>query len=593
MTGEKNREIGGNLFVLDILPKRHTDQLMLMGEQRTLTEWHQALSHASEDKLKKTANVVEDMKITKPEDKIQCSTCPEGKGKASHHPVVNKRAETVGEIVHINLSGKVNKTSFDGSAYYLLCKDEFSEFVFVFSMKTKAEVHECLEKLMILFERDSGCSIKGVQTDNGSEFLNRGNELLFLKEKIAHYTSSPYTPQQNGLIEREMGYTTSMARTLLLASNRGGGGKLWPLAIESAVYIRNRLPTTQSLLTPFERFVGRKPKVGHLYKFGEQVHVVQSWKHLQKFDPRTEPGFIVGYTHRSNNYKVWLRLSQRVTTTSDVIVGPHKEVTNPKSPETMTPVEVGTQLDATKTINVPALSEVDTPASSADPDPSENRKVDERFPTVSTTGTDQGTQDNQKQIEEADRGTSDNDGTDDSDSSVDVNKTCVEIEKRLEEIRLKEKIQLTQEELLRQQTLLEEFFNRSRIEEAQGAEGICYPTLDRVVEGEEDRANPFQGRELPRSPTNEERNYSCCGSPNIDDTPNSFEDAVTGRNKAHWLTAIRDELEAHKINQTWEVVKRPVNKELLTALWVFAIKRDEDGQIIKHKARLVARGFEQ
>jgi len=133
----------------------------------------------SEEKIKKTLNVVEGLKIIKPEEKIQCSTCPEGKRKVSHYPLVDKRAEIVGEMVHTDLSGKVNKTSFDGSAYYFLCKDEFSEFVFVFCVKTKAEVHECLEKLKTLFERDSGRSIIGVQTYNGSEFLNRGNELLF------------------------------------------------------------------------------------------------------------------------------------------------------------------------------------------------------------------------------------------------------------------------------------------------------------------------------------------------------------------------------------------------------------------------------
>jgi len=37
MTGEKKGEVGGNLFVLDILPKEHTEELMLIVNQRTMT----------------------------------------------------------------------------------------------------------------------------------------------------------------------------------------------------------------------------------------------------------------------------------------------------------------------------------------------------------------------------------------------------------------------------------------------------------------------------------------------------------------------------------------------------------------------------
>lgn len=41
------------------------------------------------------------------------------------------------------------------------------------------------------------------------------------------------------------------------------------------------------------------------------------------------------------------------------------------------------------------------------------------------------------------------------------------------------------------------------------------------------------------------------------------------------------------------MTRTPDNKKLISSRWVFTIKRDEKGQTTKHKARLVARGYEQ
>jgi len=112
-----------------------------------------------------------------------------------------------------------------------------------------------------------------------------------------------------------------MARTLLYASRLPG--KLWAEAIEAAVYIKNRLPTKKSEQTPFERLMNRKPMVGHIIEFGTQVHIVKKGKHLDKFEPRTDAGWIVGYTKRRNTYKVYLRERKRVIETCEVIIAPH------------------------------------------------------------------------------------------------------------------------------------------------------------------------------------------------------------------------------------------------------------------------------
>jgi hypothetical protein len=46
-------------------------------------------------------------------------------------------------------------------------------------------------------------------------------------------------------------------------------------------------------------------------------------------------------------------------------------------------------------------------------------------------------------------------------------------------------------------------------------------------------------------------------------------------------------------NRTWELVSLPASHWPITLKWVYKLKKDELGTVIKHKARLVARGFVQ
>ena len=60
-----------------------------------------------------------------------------------------------------------------------------------------------------------------------------------------------------------------------------------------------------------------------------------------------------------------------------------------------------------------------------------------------------------------------------------------------------------------------------------------------------------------------------------------------------WQKAIDDEPELMAKYQVWDVVEQPPNKNIVGCQWVFCIKRDAEGKILKYKARLVAQGFTQ
>ena len=76
--------------------------------------------------------------------------------------------------------------------------------------------------------------------------------------------------------------------------------------------------------------------------------------------------------------------------------------------------------------------------------------------------------------------------------------------------------------------------------------------------------------------------------------PKNYFQAINSKDSIHWINAINDELNNLYSNNIMTFVKFvPANKTIITTRWVFTIKTDSDGNIIKFKARLVARGYDQ
>ena len=82
----------------------------------------------------------------------------------------------------------------------------------------------------------------------------------------------------------------------------------------------------------------------------------------------------------------------------------------------------------------------------------------------------------------------------------------------------------------------------------------------------------------------------------IIDTANdepSIKDALSSANKEEWEKAIQSEIQNLVERGTWSEVPKTNNENIIDSKIVLKRKRDENGNISKYKARLVARGFEQ
>ncbi|KAI5001168.1 hypothetical protein ZWY2020_011127 [Hordeum vulgare] len=62
-----------------------------------------------------------------------------------------------------------------------------------------------------------------------------------------------------------------------------------------------------------------------------------------------------------------------------------------------------------------------------------------------------------------------------------------------------------------------------------------------------------------------------------------------------WIQAMQDELLQFKMNDVWELIKRPDPRKhnIIGTKWIFRNKQDEDDQVVRNKARLVAQGYTQ
>ncbi|GJT54471.1 retrovirus-related pol polyprotein from transposon TNT 1-94 [Tanacetum coccineum] len=72
--------------------------------------------------------------------------------------------------------------------------------------------------------------------------------------------------------------------------------------------------------------------------------------------------------------------------------------------------------------------------------------------------------------------------------------------------------------------------------------------------------------------------------------PKNFKQAMT---EPSWIDAMQEEIHEFERLEVWELVPCPDNVFLIKLKWIYKVKIDEFGGVLKNKARLVAQGFRQ
>jgi hypothetical protein len=122
---------------------------------------------------------------------------------------------------------------------------------------------------------------------------------------MTHQTSAPYTPQQNGKVERINLVIKERVRALLFAVE--AGPELWPEAARTVVRLLNYSAVSGKTLCPQELFYGRKPSGDHLRVWGCLAYVKLPDRQLSALGPRSVAGMFVGYESGSKAYRVLVK----------------------------------------------------------------------------------------------------------------------------------------------------------------------------------------------------------------------------------------------------------------------------------------------
>ena len=96
--------------------------------------------------------------------------------------------------------------------------DDFSRSTWTQLLSTKSNALQTLKTFITMIENQFETTVKKVRTYNGLEFINIEATIFFKTKGIVHQKTCPYTPQQNGVVERKHKHLLETARALLFQS---------------------------------------------------------------------------------------------------------------------------------------------------------------------------------------------------------------------------------------------------------------------------------------------------------------------------------------------------------------------------------------
>lgn len=153
-------------------------------------------------------------------------------------------------------------------------------------MREKGEAFDKFRKFKAIVEKEFGTVIKTLRTDRGCEFVSNEFRIFCESNGITRHLTAPYTPQQNGVVERQNQTLLNMTRSIL--KHMELPIYLWGEAVRHATYLINRDATRViKSTTPYELFKGRKPNIEHLRVFGCIGYAKIDSQHLKKLDNRS------------------------------------------------------------------------------------------------------------------------------------------------------------------------------------------------------------------------------------------------------------------------------------------------------------------
>ncbi|GKC55893.1 retrovirus-related pol polyprotein from transposon TNT 1-94, partial [Tanacetum coccineum] len=573
------RSRGNNLYTLSLGDMMASSLICLLSKASKTKSWlwHRRLSHLNFGAINHLARhgLVRGLPKLKFEKDHLCSACAMGKSKKKpHKPKYEDTNQEKLYLLHMDLCGPMRVASVNGKKYILVIVDDYSRFTWVKCLRSKDEAPDFIIKFLKMIQVRLKVPVRRIRTDNGTEFVNHTLGEYYEKVFISHETSVARSLQQNGVVERRNHTLIEVARTMLIYAK--ALLFLWAEAVATACYTQNRsIIRLRHGKTPYELLHDKPPDLSFFHVFGALCYPTNDSENLGKLQPKADIGIFIGYAPTKKAFRIYNRRTRRIIKTIHVdfdeltAMASEHSSSGPALHE-MTPATISSGLvpnPPPSTMFVPPsrtdwdilfqplFDELLTPPPSVDlPAPEVIAPIDEVVAPVLavSTGSPSST-------------TVDQDAPSPSNSQTTPETQPLVIPNDVEE-------------------------DNHDIEVAHMGNdpyfGISIPEdhpLENII-GE--LARPVS----TRLQLHEQALFCYYDAFLTVVEPKTYKDDLT---QSCWIEAMQEELNEFERLEVWELVPRPDKVMVITLKWIYKVKLDDLGGILKNKARLVARSYRQ
>ncbi|GJT25081.1 retrovirus-related pol polyprotein from transposon TNT 1-94 [Tanacetum coccineum] len=313
---------GDNLYTLSLGNMMASSPICLLSKASKTKSWlwHRRLSHLNFGAINHLARhgLVRGLPKLKFEKDHLCSACALGKSsKKPHKPKSEDTNQEKLYLLHMDLCGPMRVASVNGKKYILVIVDDYSRFTWVKCLRSKDEAPAFIINFLKMIQVRLKETVRRIRTDNGTEFVNQTLREYYEKVGISHETSVARSPQQNGVVERRNRTLIEAARTMLIYAK--APLFLWAEAVATACYTQNRsMIRRRHGKTPYELLHDKPPDLSYLHVFGALCYPTNDSENLGKLQPKADIGIFIGYAPTKKAFRIYNRRTRRIIETIHV-----------------------------------------------------------------------------------------------------------------------------------------------------------------------------------------------------------------------------------------------------------------------------------
>jgi hypothetical protein len=431
--------------------------------------------------------------------------------------------------------------SLSGYKYFVSFTDDKTRYTMIYFLRQKDQVLPAFKEYKALVENKLDRKIKALRSDRGGEYIGSEMTVYLAEHGIEHQTTARYSPEQNGVSERLNQTLLGRARAML--HDAGLSKEFWAEAVATAAYLKNLCPTKAiENMTPYEAWHGVKPDLKHLRTFGCAAYMQQPKELRNKLDWTSKRCILIGYELSTTQYRLWCPENRRIYVSRDItFIESEKPARQSNTQESLTLEEL------------------------------EELGEDELPPIL----------DDQSDLDEFDLDHENDLGEHGNDLEAEVPKVGVMNNDLEVEVPKAGVIGAPDSEHEQETEPPSDLAEKQKTPEEPGMVDVPLRKSRRI-------------RRLTQKAEQTQRELALSAD-FAEIEPETFEEAVNDPVHGNaWKEAIQSELDSLAKNKTFTLIKRlscPAGRKLVTCKWCFEFKRDVTGKIVRHKARLVARGF--